>query len=246
MRFISLTRVMVGLIGGSLSPALADPCDRSLAPSPVAIGATGYVQRAGGERCEGIYVSPVSGTPVELVSLTRGHLNFDPSHPGVLSVTLDQPPPSGAAHLRAVGIPSGLYYRMDADITGDHPVTWPVGDVLVKRNLAPDQIGIFAYRQDASADRTYLVVDVAPAGTAPPPDQPVTTVLRVVDVTDLKWRFTRAHEKAADSYALVPVHGDHAEVSLANADGPVNGTLEVRWSDPGSGKSRGTTFRIGD
>ena len=90
--------------------AFANPCDETLSPSPTS-GPDGYVERAGGERCEGMYVSPVSGTPVELVSLTRGQLSYDAAHAIVVRVSLDAAPSNGGAHLRAVGIPDGLYYR---------------------------------------------------------------------------------------------------------------------------------------
>jgi hypothetical protein len=245
MRAILLIGAMTSVLVLAEPSAFAEPCDRTLSPSPVT-GPDGYLQRAGGERCEGIYVSPVSGTPVELVSLTRGRLSYDPAHPAVLSVTLDQTPASGGAHVRAVGIPRRLYYQMDADIVGGRAVAWPAGDVLVRRQIMPDQLGILASRKDASSDTVFLAVDVVPTGATPAHDQPIVMLLRVVDVTDLKWRFVPKGQVASASYAPASVKGDRAEVVLPSADEPLAGTLEVRWSDPGSGKSATRTFRIGN
>jgi hypothetical protein len=245
MRAILLIGAMASVLAAAEPSAVADPCDRTLSPSPVT-GPDGYRQRAGGERCEGIYVSPVSGTPVELVSLTRGRLSYDPAHPAVLSVTLDQSPASGGEHVRAVGVPRRLYYQMDADIVDGRAVAWPVGDVLVRRQIMPDQLGILASRKDASSDTVFLAVDVAPAGATPTHDQPIVMVLRVADVSDLKWRFVPKGQVASASYAPASVKGDRAEAVLSSTDEPLMGTLEVRWSDPGSGKSGTRTFRIGN
>jgi hypothetical protein len=72
------------IIAPLATSAIAGPCDIGLTPSP-ASGLDGYVERAGGQRCEGIYVSPVGGTYVELVSLTYGHLSYDLNRHGTLA-----------------------------------------------------------------------------------------------------------------------------------------------------------------
>jgi len=225
--------------------AFANPCDETLSPSPTS-GPDGYVERAGGERCEGMYVSPVSGTPVELVSLTRGQLSYDAAHAIVVRVSLDAAPSNGGAHLRAVGIPDGLYYQMDADLVGNRAIGWPVGDVLLRRRITPDQVGIYAFRKDSSAESVFLPVDVAPAGSAASHEQPIVAVLRVIDVTDLKCRFVPKGQGVLPSYSSVPVSGDRADFVLPPGSGPVAGTLEVRWADPSSGQNRTRTFLIGN
>ena len=244
MRVLWVTGALVGALGFAAPPALADPCERTLAPSPAA-GPDGYRRRAGGARCEGIYVSPVSGTPAELVSLTRGRLTYDIAHPTVLLVTLDQPSASVGAHLRAVGVPRGLYYEMDADIVGGQAVAWPVGEVLARRQIRPDQVGVLALRRDASSDTVYFPVDVTPAGGAPARKQPIVLVLRVVDVADLKWRFVPARRVASNAYSAAVADGDRVEVALPSAAGPPVGTFEVRWVDPDSGATGTRTFRVG-
>src|SRR5260370_40810596 len=109
-----------------------------------------------------MYISPVSGTPVELVSLTHGHLSYDAAHPAVLLVSLDALPANGGAHVRAGGIPDRLYYQMDADIVGDHVFSWPVGDVLARQRITPEQVGVFAFYKDASAETVLLPVGIWP------------------------------------------------------------------------------------
>jgi hypothetical protein len=89
-----------------------------------------------------MYISPVSGTPIELVSLTHGYLSYDAAHPAVLLVSLDTLSANGGAHIRAVGIPDRLYYQMDTDIAGDNGFSWPVGDVLARQRITSEQVGI--------------------------------------------------------------------------------------------------------
>lgn len=244
MRAVLLIGALAGAILIAEERASAGPCDEALSPSPDS-GPDGYRERAGGERCEGIYVSPVSGTPVELLSLTRGRLSYDLAHPVVLSVSLDSPPPNEGVHVRAVGVPDRLYYQMDAEITGDRAVSWPLGDVPLRRRITSDQVGIFAFRKNASAEIVFLPVDVTPAGVALTHDQPVVATLRAIDVADLKWRFVPKGQEATASFATVPVSGDRGDVALSAAGGPAAGILEVRWNDPGSGRSRTRTFLIG-
>ena len=91
----------------------------------------------------------------------------------------------------------------------------------------------------------FLPVYVVPTGVAPARDQPIMAVLRVVDVADLKWRFVPKGQEVSAPYALVPVSGDRADLTLPAGHSPAAGMLEVRWNDPGSGRSRTRTFLIG-
>jgi hypothetical protein len=148
-------------------------------------------------------------------------------------------------HVRAVGVPDRLYYQMDADITENCAFSWPIGDVLVRRRITSDQIGIFAFRKDASAETVFLPVDVTPAGATPTRDQPIVATLRAIDVADLKWRFVPKGHEATASFVAVPVSGDRGDVALPAGSGLIAGILEVHWNDPGSGRSRTRTFLIG-
>ena len=73
MRAVSLIGAMTAAIMVAGGVASAGPCEKTLSPSPDS-GPDCYVARAGSARCEGMYISPVSGTPIELVSLTHGTL----------------------------------------------------------------------------------------------------------------------------------------------------------------------------
>ncbi len=96
--------------------ACAGPCQKLLSPDPIA-ERDGYKERDGGQRCEGIYTSPVAGESVEIVSLTQGRLAYEFGHSAPLSIALAIPSANSTAiHVRAVGIPERLYYEMDADV----------------------------------------------------------------------------------------------------------------------------------
>ncbi|MBM3523997.1 MAG: hypothetical protein FJX57_13665, partial [Alphaproteobacteria bacterium] len=70
------------LVAFAIGEAVAQECER-LPPAP---GATGYQQRRGSDRCEGIYVSPVSGGGMQLVSLTFGRIAYEPDRDATLVV----------------------------------------------------------------------------------------------------------------------------------------------------------------
>jgi hypothetical protein len=160
-----LTGAVICLLGISMVLFLpngtdAAACDPTLAAIP---GADGYKERTNGERCEGLFFSPVSGSAIELVSLTRGPFRYDLKQQPNLSLKLAAPSADAArpSHIRAVGIPLGLYYRMDADILANQTVTWPVKEVLAPNRLTSDQIGIFAFQRDQLGRLIFYPIDVS-------------------------------------------------------------------------------------
>jgi len=225
--------------------ASADPCNKTLAPSPVA-GRDGYSRRAEGERCEGVYISTVSAKPIELVSLMRGRLSYDAINPTVLLITLDAPPLDGVAHVLAVGIPEGLYYQMDAEVDGNRAVRWPVYEVLARLKINPNKVGVLAYRKSPSSETIYLPVDVAPADVKLAPGEPIVALVRAINLTALRYRFIRRTENAPPGYTPASINGDRAEIPLSEDNGPISGTLEVRGIDAATGMSRSQTFVIGN
>jgi hypothetical protein len=239
-----LGALIVGIAFAQAS-ASADPCNKTLAPSPVA-GRDGYSRRAEGERCEGVYISTVSAKPIELVSLTRGRLSYDAIKPTVLLITLDAPPPDGVAHVLAVGVPEGLYYQMDADVEGNHAVRWPVNDVLARLKIEPNKVGVLAYRKNPSSETIYLPVDVVPGDVKPAHGEPIVALVRAINLTDLRYRFIRRTQNAPPGYTSASVNDDRAEIPLSEDSGPISGTLEVRGIDAATGMSRSQTFVIGN
>ena len=100
---------LVLLISSGRAAAQTRACDPLLtqpAASPL-----GY--RLRGDRCEGIYVQEVSGTPLVVASLTDGFAPFDLKTVQRLLLTWSAPA-DAELHLRALGLRRKLYYRMDA------------------------------------------------------------------------------------------------------------------------------------
>jgi hypothetical protein len=234
--------VGISVIAWLITPAMAGPCENGLSPSPVS-GRDGYIERAGGQRCEGIYVSPVGGAQVELVSLTRGRLWYDLDRSGTLQIALSGV--SGPARVRAVGIPDGLYYQMDADLADGRTINWPIADVLKRQRIGSDLVGVYAFRKNASAEFVYLPVDVRVPATSSTTDRPLVVILRIVGVTDPRWRFT-TEGKSAPGFTPVVARTDRIEIEIPNSTTTLSGTLDVRWNDLNTGQSRSRSFMIGE
>src|SRR5687768_7177265 len=104
--------LLVGAI--SIPPLLlaAPPaCDPKLSP----LKGSAHDYRPRRDRCEGMYDSLVSGQGLDVVSFTRGPLQFSLTRQTVLKVEgATQHPP---LNVRAVGISVKTYYRMDATMT---------------------------------------------------------------------------------------------------------------------------------
>jgi hypothetical protein len=224
--------------------ASATPCEKSLAPSSIA-GKDGYSERDGGQRCEGIYVSPVAGESVQLVSLSQGRLSYDHAHPSTLLITLATPAANPAGiHVRAVGIPERLYYQMDADMPADHPLVWPIQDVVLREQIAPTDIGVFAFRAGPDGTPVFLPVSIGATGASASPAQSLIAVLRVGAVVSPKWRFIPTSDAASER---IPARIDDNRITLTlPADLRLPGRLEFVWDEAGSGRSRVNSFSIGD
>lgn len=133
LAFLASAQTVSSLIGAQRNPC--DPNLRQLGENP-----NGYKLR--GDRCEGIYVQPVSGSTGLLVaSFTEFYEDFDPSTLGKLLVEWSSPA-EAPLHLRAYALREKLYYQMDAEISsGKTAYVWP-GDLLNALRLSKWDIGV--------------------------------------------------------------------------------------------------------
>ena len=112
-------------------------CDPTL--PAIKEGNLGYRDR--GDRCEGLYINPVSSTTLFVASFTEHFENFDNAG-NTLLIEWDKPPASNEVHLRAQGIRPRLYYRMDAYKPGANTFfAWPSG-VLSSLNIRRNDVGV--------------------------------------------------------------------------------------------------------
>ena len=92
--------------------------------------------RLRGDRCEGIYAQPVSGSSTLLVaSFTEAFEDFNPSSQDKLSIEW----PSFAKtpiRLRAYALREKFYYQMDTVVAADKaPYLWPTGEMCIRDRL---------------------------------------------------------------------------------------------------------------
>jgi hypothetical protein len=150
---------------GASAAAWADgPCP-SLSPDR---GPLGFRRRLGGDRCEGFFKSNVAGEALSVAFLMAGRF---PASAEVVEV-------SGAApgreiNVRAVALPLGTYYRMDATVGPNRPLRWPLAEVVqASRSLKSTDLGLYGWIGDA-ARPTYVPVRAALPGAAPAADEPL-------------------------------------------------------------------------
>jgi hypothetical protein len=134
--FLVSAQSLSRLVGAQQSPC--DPNLEQLGQNP-----NGYKLR--GDRCEGLYVQPVSGSTGLLVaSFTEFYEDFDPNALGKLAVEWSSPT-KAPVHLRAYALREKLYYQMDAEISsGKTAYVWP-GDLLNALHLSKWDIGVVGF-----------------------------------------------------------------------------------------------------
>ncbi len=103
-----------------------------------------YGYRLRGDRCEGIYISEVGGTILQVVSLTESVEDFDPATNKDLLLQWTAPGNAGP-RLRAYGLRHRLYYRMDSlRPAGSTSYAWPP-NLLASFNLKKHELGLVAW-----------------------------------------------------------------------------------------------------
>jgi hypothetical protein len=224
--------------------ASAGPCQRSLSPDPIA-EQDGYKERDGGERCEGIYISPVAGESVQIVSLSQGRLFYDFAQSAPLLISLAITPSNPARiHVRAVGIPERLYYEMDAEMSGGRALAWPIREVVVPEHIAPTDIGVYAFEVGNGSDPVLLPVRVSAGSKPAASPEPLIVILRVGAVVSPRWRFVSTGGAVGQ---FIPANIDDNRITLTlPATLHLPGRLELGWDEAGTGKSHITVVAIGD
>lgn len=234
---------LVGMIVGA-EAIHAQECQR-LPPAP---GATGYQQRRGSDRCEGLYVSPVSGGGLQLLSLTFGRIAFDLDRDPTLFV---QAPANAVPGLRlqGSGIPIGLYYRLEASLAAGGAFQLPLAAVIKPSRIAPSDLGLVALREGSGGRRVFVPVQVGTVADRAPASREVTAVLRPdSDVLDMRWRLTPAGAGPGEYHPLpgaqgpVPA-GQRLEVTLPAWPAESEAILELRYVDI-TGRERTSRFQL--
>lgn len=174
------------------------PCDPLLIPGDN--WETQYRER--GNRCEGIYRPQVAAESIEVVGVIEGEFHFTLDKDAVIEVSCpivsDQP-----VHVRAVGIPLKMYYRMDAVIEPQRTLSWPLRDVIHPLKLLASEIGIFGWIGETES--IYVPVLALIQGEPTPAELVIQLCLRTsVDVDVVKWRFSEVESGSYSDLSKVP------------------------------------------
>lgn len=176
------------------------PCETSLRP----VGPSGYRQR--GDRCEGVYVTDVSGGELWLASLTGTFARFDPDSVSRLVVRWRAPGDSTLT-LRARSIRPNLYYGMDTRRpAGSHEFVWPTTILGNAGKLRPRDLGVLAWvrlRVGSEMARVHVPVDIVLDSLAPPGATYEAKVYSSVRLRELYWKLTEVDAHGADVRVLV-------------------------------------------
>ncbi|MEK6374773.1 MAG: hypothetical protein AABO58_19005 [Acidobacteriota bacterium] len=156
---------------------------------------TGYQKRS--NRCEGLYVSNVSGRSLAAISFTLGSVRYELRASTHLQVSA--PGQQSAVNVRAVAIPPKTYYRMDALLSPGSTMSWPVSDVLLPESLGDSRIGVFGWK-GSEESKTLIPLRVVANGVPTKSASPLLTVQANFDAQQLKWRWAPAHEKQCGTF----------------------------------------------
>ncbi len=115
------------------------------------------------DRCEGLYIREVAGTPLLVASLTSRFEDFTPQSGNNLLVSFRSPGDT-YVRIRACGLRRKLYYRMDTIVQRGHKsYRWPL-DILNALNITRKDLGLIAWAEvslGGEMRKVYLPVCVS-------------------------------------------------------------------------------------
>lgn len=176
------TAAVVAVLGVALQVTGAPAVCDALKPTSDKLG---YRDR--GNRCEGLYIAPLAGSQLELVSLFRGSLShaLSPQSKLIVSAPDVKDFAHGPVRVRAVAQSIKTYYRMDAVLASD-PLSWPLREVLEPLPLPPSRLGIVGW-VEVKAGKLFVPLQVV--SDEHPATGPVRMLVRSsVDADDIQWR----------------------------------------------------------
>jgi hypothetical protein len=111
-----------------------------------------------GDRCEGFYISKVATPSLDLIGYLKGKLNYELDDKEVVNITLPikTTVSSQIVNVRSQAFPLKTYYRLDAILTQEKPIIWPIKDVLKPKALSPKYIGIYGWWKSESNKTIYV------------------------------------------------------------------------------------------
>ena len=191
-------------------PAGDNPCDPRLTPSRT--DPLTYSRR--GERCEGVYFVPVSGSAdLSLVAFTEPVGVFRPGPQERFFLHWAAAPAARSVHVRAVSVKKGVYYRMDVVRPGGSDrLEWPA-DVVARLNLTSSDLGLTAWVEQAiggRAQNVYVPLTVATSAAAVSKRQYVALVVPGSEVSELY-------------LSVSAVGGDGRDEKFITRDAPLKG-----------------------
>jgi len=195
---LGVASVIVGAICICVCSAGVDAQEVKCDPLTALEGSkSGYHKRA--NRCEGLYVTNVSGRSLAATSFTLGSLRYEMKASTRLQVSA--PGQRSAVNVRAVALPARTYYRMDAVLAPGSAMLWPVADVLLPESLSDSRIGVFGWKGQEES-KTLVPLRVAAEGAPPTSGKPLLTVQANFDAQQVKWRWAPALEKQCQAFGL--------------------------------------------
>jgi hypothetical protein len=203
--------------------AQAVPCDTTLKPR----GPSGYAAR--GDRCEGIYVSNVSGAELSLASLTQAFADYDPRSVPRLFLRWESPNDSMVT-VRARSVKRDVYYGMDTRRPGGSGTfTWPT-TILANQDLRRQDLGVTAWvgmSLGGRVERVLLPLRILGDSTTPPGQAYQLKVYPSVRLREVY--LTLSQLDSTGQVARVIVRGD----SLRRAPYGARQAITVPIADPG-------------
>lgn len=225
--------------------ALADGnCNPRLKAQPI----FGYEARGSGDssRCEGFYVSPVDGDPLQVIGVSVGLPLVPPRDTTelVLEVAADAADRKGfRLHAESKGLRD--YYRLDTTVGTSGRFRWPLSDVVLKRPFLMERIGVYAYG-GSTDEMLYLPVRLRIDGSALAGDTYV-SLRSGIDLERVRWRWRPDNQTGRfgewRTVASRMPSGDARQITLPS-DIDRQSVVEVAGYQTGTSRPHGVTIRI--
>jgi hypothetical protein len=185
----------------------------SLTGGTVAVeGNLGYQSRGSGHYCEGLVtLTHSAGVDIDIVSFTKGPLNFYASPSEVLTIN-NLLPNNIPQTVHGVNFNMYRHYRLDINFNGQDTVMIPAATVIAKIPILKENLGLYGYRKNGS-NIIYNPVRVSAAKSRTLPDTAYRiSLLKNVPFKAMEYRFAN-YQNSQIGPLSAPVMVNDSQVS---------------------------------
>ncbi|GGD82331.1 hypothetical protein GCM10011514_52970 [Emticicia aquatilis] len=153
-------------------------------------GKFGYQKRTSDERYEGLFKTQISGSIIEVVSVTQGDIEYQMNSNEVLRVALPKIQNIKETKITGVSYGINMNYQIDMVINDGKSKQIPLREVILPQRISSNNLGIFGYIELPNSEMEYVPVIVSSKLNPTQNSEIKIKLASNVKISQVKWKYS--------------------------------------------------------